>query len=93
MSYIVSRDIFGMEFEDDLLTKIDRLDDEIIRRYQEGWVRDEYGPNWTMEMAIEDYKKRGYIGEPFPSGPGSFDTLLILHKMIESGEVKFDGTF
>lgn len=88
MSFIVSRDIFGMGFEDPLRDLIDKLDDQIIERYQLGWVHDEFGSHWNIEMAKEYYKERGIPF--FAPEPSSYDTLLILYKMIESGEVEFN---
>lgn len=89
MSYIVYRDVFDMNHDDPLIGKIDKLDDEIIRRYQQGYVDDEFTPGMTIEEAEAYYKENGYTtwGLPYP---GSFDALLILYKMIQSGEVKFD---
>lgn len=87
MSFIVSRDMFGMGFEDALRDYIDKLDDRIIERYQLGWVHDEFGSNWTMEMAREYYEEKGM--HFCPPDPSSYDTLLILYKMIENGELEF----
>lgn len=89
MSYIVHRDVFDMNNEDPLLDKLDRLDDEIIKVYQQGYVDDEFGPGMSLEEAEAYVKEKGYNCYPFPE-PNSFDTLLILYKMIESGKVKFD---
>ncbi|UTN92373.1 hypothetical protein SEA_STIGMA_138 [Streptomyces phage Stigma] len=89
MSYIVYRDVFGMDQEDTLLDKIDKLDDEIIKRYQQGYVDDEFGPGMSLEEAEAYVKEKGYHCYPFPE-PRSFDTLLILYKMIENGEINFE---
>jgi predicted 3-demethylubiquinone-9 3-methyltransferase (glyoxalase superfamily) len=88
MSFSVSRDIFGMDFEDPLRDLIDKIDDQIIEKYQLGWVHDEFGNDWDIEKAREYYKERNipfFIPEP-----SSYDALLILYKMIESGEVEFN---
>lgn len=88
MSFIVSRDVFGMDFTDPIREYIDKLDDVIIARYQLGWVHDEFGSNWTMEMAKEYYEEKGM--HFCPPDPSSYDTLLILYKMIENDEIEFN---
>lgn len=88
MSYIVFRDVFDLDDEDPLLSKIDKLDDIIIQKYQEGYVKDEFGYDETLESAEKYCKERGY-STAWPM-PNSFDTLLILHKMIENGEFNFE---
>ena len=88
MSFIVSRDMFNMGFEDPLRDYIDGLDDKIIERYQLGWIHDEFGSNWNIDMAKEYYKERGIPF--FVPEPSSYDTILILYKMIENGEVEFN---
>lgn len=87
MSFSVSRDIYAMDFQDPLRDLIDELDDRIIEKYQLGWVHDEFGNNFTVEQAKEHYKERNVPF--FMPEPSSYDTLLILYKMIESGEVEF----
>lgn len=89
MSYIVYRDVFGMDHDDPLIDKLDKLDDKIIERYQQGYVEDEIGPGISIEEAEAYYKERGY-GNFCPPSPNSFDALLILYKMIKSGEIRFD---
>lgn len=84
MSYIVSRDLVDIHPESSVYKLIDKLDDEIIRRYQEGWARDEYGQDWTI-VKVQNYCKEN--NRPFSAPyPSSFDALLILHDMIKNGE-------
>lgn len=88
MSYIVFRDLFDLKDDDPLVTEIDRIDDLIIRKYQEGYVRDEFGSDFTLEMAEKYCKEKGYsTAWPYPN---SFDALLILHVMIKNGEIEWD---
>lgn len=88
MSYIVFRDLFGLDDEDPLVHQIDKIDDMVIKKYQEGYVKDEFGSHFTLETAEEYCKERGYC-TAWPM-PNSFDTLLILHDMIKNGEIDFD---
>ncbi|QOI67514.1 hypothetical protein SEA_BEUFFERT_135 [Streptomyces phage Beuffert] len=90
MSYIVYRDVFGLEQDDPLLEKIDKLDDKIIEKYQQGWVDDEFGPGMNLQEAEEYIKSKGYHCWPLPE-PGSYDALLILAQMIKSGEIDING--
>lgn len=81
MSYIVWRDLLGMDENDPLKDRLDGLDDEIILRYQNGWAEDEFFPGATLKDAEEYYKERKqFFSAPDPS---SFDTLLILARMIK----------
>lgn len=86
MSYIVYRDLFGLDEDSLLVEQIDALDDEIIRRYQEGYVKEEFGSHFTLETAEEYCKEKGYsLAWPHPN---SFDTLMILHHMMMELEEK-----
>jgi bifunctional DNA-binding transcriptional regulator/antitoxin component of YhaV-PrlF toxin-antitoxin module len=90
MSYIVYRDVYGMEQNDPLIELIDKLDDKIIEKYQQGYVDDEFGQGMNLQEAEEYVKSKGYNCYPFPE-PNGYDTLLILVQMIKNGEVDFDG--
>lgn len=90
MSYIVHRDVFGMERDDPLLDKLLKLDDMIVEKYQQGWVDDEFGPGMSLQEAEEYIKSKNYNCWP-PPEPGSYETLLILVQMIKNGEIDFDG--
>lgn len=88
MSYIVSRDLLGLKDDSNTVSYIDTIDDIIIKRYQEGYVEDEFGSGTTLEEAEAYCNERGYsIAWPMPN---SFDALLILHEMIKNGEVRFE---
>ncbi|XAO35318.1 hypothetical protein SEA_FRANCOB_143 [Streptomyces phage Francob] len=88
MSYIVFRDIFGLDEDSEIVNYIDKIDDIIIRKYQEGYVQDEFGSDMTLEAAEEYCKEKGYnMAWPMPN---SFDALLILHQMIKNGEIEFE---
>jgi len=72
-----------MKQDDGVLKFIESLDDEIISRFQQGWIEDEYGSGWNMKMVREHHKSNSspcMIPEP-----SSFDTLLILYKMLKDG--------
>jgi len=72
-----------MKQDDGVLKFIESLDDEIISRFQQGWIEDEYGSGWNMKMVREHHKSNSspcMIHEP-----SSFDTLLILYKMLKDG--------
>ncbi|AXG66225.1 hypothetical protein SEA_ANNADREAMY_129 [Streptomyces phage Annadreamy] len=86
MSYIVYRDVFGMDQNNPLLDKVDKLDDKVIEKYQQGWVDDEFGPGMNLQEAEEYIKSQGYNCWP-PPEPHSYDTLLILVQMIKNGEI------
>jgi hypothetical protein len=88
MSYIVFRDIFGLKDDDPVVSWIDGIDDIVIRKYQEGYVKDEFGSDCTLESAEKYCKERGY-NTAWPM-PNSFDALLILHNMIKNGEINFE---
>ncbi|UUG69450.1 hypothetical protein SEA_SHAM_138 [Streptomyces phage Sham] len=88
MSYIVFRDVFGLSDDDPLVEWIDKIDDLVIQKYQEGYVKDEFGSHFTLESAEEYCKERGYC-TAWPM-PNSFDALLILHNMIKNGEIEFE---
>lgn len=84
MSYNVSRDLVDIHPESSVYKLLDKLDDEITRRYQEGWARDAYGSGWTVRR-VQNYCTEN--GWPFSApNPSSFDALLILHDMIKNGE-------
>ena len=88
MSYIVFRDLLDLDGDSNAVKYIDAIDDIIIQKYQEGYVKDEFGSDYTLESAEEYCKEKGYC-YAWPM-PNSFYALLILHEMIKNGEIKFE---
>jgi hypothetical protein len=78
MSFIPHRDVFNLS--DDEAEKIGNLYDEIERQFEEDYVRDEYGSDWTPERV---YQETGRYPCPTLSG---YNMLVYMYARMRAIE-------
>lgn len=83
MSFIPHRDVFDMS--DAEVQELEDLYDILEEQFEEGYVRDECGPDWTVQKYTEHYGRH-----PCPTF-GAFSMLVFAYQYFKKNGLPHEG--